>query len=72
MKFNYFKQAKENGHSYLAFKFAKILKSEYGERRYMAAHWLAWAYDFQKNGQYQYSRENIKSFLEEIARICNT
>lgn len=70
MKFNYFKQAKENGHSDLAFKFAHILKYEYGERRYMAANWLAWAYTFQRTGQTQYARNNIKSFLEEIARIC--
>ena len=70
MKFNYFKQAKENGHSDLAYKFAHILKYEYGERRYMAAQWLAWAYTFQRNNQKRYSRDNLKLFLEEISIIC--
>lgn len=70
MKFNYFKTAKEIGHSDLTFKFAFILKNEHGDRRFMAANWLAWAYTFQRNGQKQYARDNLKSFLYEIEMIC--
>lgn len=70
MKFNYFKVAKENGHSDLTFKFCQILKSQHGERRYMAANWLAWAYAFQRIGDKQYARDNLKLFLYEIKMIC--
>ena len=70
MKFNYFKQAKENGHSYLAFKFCLILKSEYGDRRYMAANWLAWAYTFQREGQKLEARGMLTEFIREIGKIC--
>ena len=70
MKFNYFKVAKEIGHSDLTFKFCKILKNEHGDRRYMAANWLAWAYTFQRTGQAQYARDNLKLFLYEIEMTC--
>lgn len=52
MKFNYLKEAKENG-------------------RYMDAHWLAWAYHFQRIDDKLNTARNLKWFLEEIARICD-
>ena len=71
MKFNYFREAKENGHDGVSFKFANTIKNEYGDSRYMAAHWLAWAYTFLQIGDKEYTRSNIRAFLQEIARICD-
>lgn len=71
VKFNYFKVAKENGCSDENFMIASEQKYQNGERRYLAAHWLAWAYKFYRNNDRDYLVQNLKLFLNEIQRICD-
>lgn len=71
MKFNYVKVAKQRGCSDENFNECFKTKYEDGKRQYMAAHWLAWYYEFKRNNIQDYAVRNLQNFLEEIAYICS-
>ena len=70
MKFNYVKLAKQRGCSDC--NFAECFKMKYSEGRhhYMAAHWLAWYYEFKWQGDQNFAVRSLQNFLDEIAEIC--
>ena len=70
MKFNYVKIAKQRGCSDRNFDECFNLKHVDGKLEYMAAHWLAWYYEFKRINNQDYAVRNLQNFLEEIAEIC--
>ena len=70
MKFNYVKVAKQRGCSDDNFAKCFAMKYQDEKRQYMAAHWLAWYYEFNRNNMHDWAVRNLQNFLEEIANIC--
>lgn len=71
MKFNYVKVAKQRGCSNGNFDECFSMKYIEGKCEYMAAHWLAWYYEFKRHNEQDYAIRNLRNFLKEIANICS-